>query len=76
MKFDSYLDLDAQAGRNIAKALRYIAHSNVASLVFCSKDEDALIAKLKLCINNQLFGSKPSKQIQIDYPKPVFIPVR
>jgi hypothetical protein len=58
----------------MSRALRYIALVNGCSLVFVTKEEEALIAKFRSLLYNNLFKTKVSRSVVKDYTKPLMIP--
>ncbi|KAH3848343.1 cytoplasmic dynein 2 light intermediate chain 1-like [Dreissena polymorpha] len=73
-KYDLFQDMDSEKRKVICKTLRFIAHSNGATLQFFSIKIEQLVQKVRAVMTNQLFGTTPSKAIQIEYNKPLMVP--
>lgn len=73
-KYDVFQDFDSEKRKVICKTLRFIAHSNGASLQFFSTKIEQLVTRLRALITHHLFGTTPSKTLQLEYNKPLMIP--
>jgi dynein light intermediate chain 2 len=58
----------------VVKTLRYVAHTNNASLVFTMKDDESLVSKFKGILNFSLFNGRLNKVAVTDYAKPIIVP--
>lgn len=74
-KYDLFQDFDSEKRKVICKTLRFVAHTNGATLQFFSLKIEQLSSKLKALMTNHLFGTTPSKALQLEYNKPLMIPV-
>jgi len=73
-KCDLFQEFDSEKRKIICKTLRFVAHTNGATLQFFSLKIENLVTRLRALITNHLFGTTPSKQMQQEYSKPLMIP--
>lgn len=73
-KYDLFQELDSEKRKVICKTLRFVAHTNGASLHFFSTHVESLMTRAKLLMTNHLFSTTPSKTLQTEYSKPLMIP--
>lgn len=75
MKWDALGgDVDPEKRKNLARALRYYAHMNGASLVCCSLREKASMNAMRTVLRQLLFGVAPkASPEQLDPAKPVCV---
>ena len=84
-KYDAFCDEDAELRKIMARTLRYVAHTNGATLVYTSckgdnaKDSRNTLNNLRHVLNHYLFTGAdrklPSKgAIQSDHLQPLFMP--
>ncbi|KAK7068625.1 Cytoplasmic dynein 2 light intermediate chain 1 [Halocaridina rubra] len=73
-KYDIFQDMEPESKKVVCRALRFIAHSNGASLQFFSARDAGLIKKSKELLSHFAFGTVESKSLAQDYNKPLIIP--
>ncbi|XP_062509413.1 cytoplasmic dynein 2 light intermediate chain 1-like [Corticium candelabrum] len=73
-KYDIVQDFDSEKRKVICKLLRFIAHTNGATLQFCSVKSSALVSRCNGLISSLVFGTSPSRFIQVDPSKPLLVP--
>ncbi|ESO90153.1 hypothetical protein LOTGIDRAFT_192298 [Lottia gigantea] len=74
-KYDIFQDMDSEKRKVITKTLRFVAHTNGATLQFFSTKQEQLVAKTRALISHHLFDTTASKNMQIDLNKPIHVPV-
>ncbi|CAM9469936.1 unnamed protein product [Ectocarpus sp. 12 AP-2014] len=69
-KYDVFKNQESARKRILAQALRFVAHINGASLLFCSSREKKLKDILRLTLNTHLFraGSRKSRETNPERP--------
>ncbi|XP_050525012.1 cytoplasmic dynein 2 light intermediate chain 1 isoform X2 [Daktulosphaira vitifoliae] len=72
-KYDVYQNLEPAKKRIICQSMRYVAHTNRASLLFYSTNDATLVKKAKEVMSHYGFGTSLSKTCVYDINKPLFI---
>jgi len=73
-KYDVFQDMDPEKRKIICKTIRYIAHTNGATLQFFSSKIENLVNRTKVVIGNLAFGNIPSNCLSNDFHTPLIIP--
>ncbi|XP_046575700.1 cytoplasmic dynein 2 light intermediate chain 1-like isoform X1 [Haliotis rubra] len=73
-KYDVFQDFDSEKRKVICKTLRFVAHSQGATLQFFSIKMEGTIKRMQGIINHHLFRTNPSKNMQVEHNKPLFVP--
>ena len=73
-KYDLFQEMEPEKRKVICKTLRFVAHHCGASVQFFSTKHESLLNKAKVTISHLLFGTLPSKTLQLDHNKPLLIP--
>ncbi|KAI9336135.1 hypothetical protein BDR26DRAFT_920198 [Obelidium mucronatum] len=72
-KYDLFRDLEPEKRKLFCKTLRFLAHTNGASLVFANLKDESSCAKLRRVLNHHIFRSSPLQELSQDYNKPLVI---
>ena len=73
-KYDLFERYDTENRKWLARALRYLAHSNNAGLYFCSTKNMQVAAQLRAYLQEKIINEKKKKiGFQVDHTKPVFV---
>ncbi|PRP80543.1 cytoplasmic dynein 2 light intermediate chain 1-like [Planoprotostelium fungivorum] len=73
-KYDQFQDMETSSRKVACKTLRYIALVNGCSLVFVTKEEEALVTRFRGLSTYYLFHTRPTKTVSTEYTKPLMIP--
>ena len=73
-KYDLLANEDSAKRKVLLGALRYVAHSNGASLHCFSRRDKVLQSHFRALMNHHAFRTAPKKSAQLDAAKPVVIP--
>ncbi|KAL8611152.1 hypothetical protein ACOMHN_064442 [Nucella lapillus] len=73
-KYDLFQDFDSEKRKVICKTLRFVSHIYGASLQFFSVKQEQLVSRMRALISHHLFGTTPSKSMQTEPNKPLFVP--
>mmetsp|Transcript_23488 Transcript_23488/g.36745 ORF Transcript_23488/g.36745 Transcript_23488/m.36745 type:complete len:348 (-) Transcript_23488:169-1212(-) len=73
-KFDQFSQKDPELKRVMARSLRFLAHSNGASLLYTSKDDKQLVAGFRNVLTQWLFKGQPVKTKVTDHLKGLLVP--
>jgi dynein light intermediate chain 2 len=73
-KFDVFQNMDPEQRKMVARTLRFIAHTNGASLYFMSMKSDVLVGRVKQILSHLAFGTPLSRTMSMDYTKPLIVP--
>ncbi|KAK3881755.1 hypothetical protein Pcinc_013838 [Petrolisthes cinctipes] len=73
-KYDIFQDFQPEEKKLICRALRYVAHTNGATLQFFSAKDPGLVKKAKELLGHFAFGTAESRSLSQDYNKPLIIP--
>ncbi|XP_076464431.1 cytoplasmic dynein 2 light intermediate chain 1-like isoform X2 [Babylonia areolata] len=73
-KYDLFQDFDSEKRKVICKTLRFVAHIHGATLQFFSNKQEQLVSRMRALISHHLFGTTPSKTMQTEHNKPIFVP--
>lgn len=73
MKYDIFQNFDSEKRKVISKTMRFIAHYNVATLLFCSNKMDALMNRARNVINHLAYHTLLGRINVTDYGKPLMI---
>ena len=72
-KFDLFVNLDSVEKKMIGRALRFVAHTYAAHVLFVSEKVPATLRNFKVFMNNMAFGAPMQKVVSIDESKPVAV---
>lgn len=72
-KYDVFQDFDSEKRKVICKTLRFIAHTNGATLQFCGLKQEQLVMRMRGLISHHLFGTTMGKSLQVDHNKPLMV---
>lgn len=72
-KYDLYEKYETENRKWLAKTLRFLAHSNNASLVFSSTKIPAVGTQLRSVLFDLMFEDKIKHTSQKDHLKPIFV---
>ncbi|KAK6113729.1 Dynein light intermediate chain (DLIC) family protein [Brugia pahangi] len=73
-KYDKFQDFEPEQRKIICKFLRFMAHTNGATLAMFSNKMENLISKTRVLISSVVFGTTASKTICTDHNKPLSVP--
>uniref|UniRef100_A0A0M3I491 Cytoplasmic dynein 2 light intermediate chain 1 n=1 Tax=Ascaris lumbricoides TaxID=6252 RepID=A0A0M3I491_ASCLU len=73
-KYDEFQNFESEMRKNICKALRFMAHSNFASLQMFSNKMENLVIRTRALISHLAFDTSASKTLSTDFNKPLSIP--
>ncbi|XP_064387281.1 cytoplasmic dynein 2 light intermediate chain 1-like isoform X2 [Halichondria panicea] len=73
-KYDIFQDFGPEKKKAISRSLRFLAHTNGASLHFSSMKSDVLVNRTKQHISHLAFGTGLSRTMSMDYTKPLLVP--
>ena len=74
-KWDLFQKKDPQFLRVMSSCLRFLAHYNGASLLYCAKDSpDKLVDSFRKLLNTHLFSDAPVREKKMDPMKPILVP--
>nr|CAB3240338.1 cytoplasmic dynein 2 light intermediate chain 1-like [Phallusia mammillata] len=74
-KYDQFQDtIEAEKRKVITKCLRYLAHSNGATLLYLSSKIDATVRGLRHVMNVAAFDGQLNKSPVIDGSRPIYVP--
>uniref|UniRef100_A0A6A7G9N5 Cytoplasmic dynein 2 light intermediate chain 1 n=1 Tax=Hirondellea gigas TaxID=1518452 RepID=A0A6A7G9N5_9CRUS len=73
-KYDKFQDFEPESKKVLCRALRFVAHTNGASLQFFSARDAGLIKKAKELMSHFGFGTTEVKSLAQDYNRPLIIP--
>lgn len=73
-KYDLFQQLDSEKRKAICRTLRFVAHTNGASLHFFSIKEETLVTRVRASLTSHLFATPASKTLQTDHNKPLAVP--
>eukprot|EP00842_Homolaphlyctis_polyrhiza_P006453 jgi/Hompol1/6809/HPOL_002295-RA len=72
-KFDEIKDMESEMRKLLCKTLRYIAHTNGASLLFSSHKDENLVARARQLLSHYAFRGSSIKSMSIDHNKPIVV---
>uniref|UniRef100_A0A0M3J0M0 Cytoplasmic dynein 2 light intermediate chain 1 n=1 Tax=Anisakis simplex TaxID=6269 RepID=A0A0M3J0M0_ANISI len=72
-KYDVFQNFEPENRKNICKILRFMAHSNFASLQMFSTQMENLVIRCRALISHMVFGTTAVKTINTDFNKPLSI---
>ncbi|KAJ3294419.1 Cytoplasmic dynein 2 light intermediate chain 1 [Borealophlyctis nickersoniae] len=72
-KYDLFRDMESEKRKLVCKTLRFLAHTNGASLLFVSNKDENLVAKCRQMLNHHAFKGSPLKTMSVDHNKPVCV---
>ncbi|XP_075247810.1 cytoplasmic dynein 2 light intermediate chain 1-like [Convolutriloba macropyga] len=72
-KFDLFVNMESVEKKMIGRALRFVAHTYAAHVLFVSEKVPATLRYFKVFMNNLAFGAPMQKVIAIDESKPIAI---
>ncbi|KND01166.1 uncharacterized protein SPPG_04256 [Spizellomyces punctatus DAOM BR117] len=72
-KYDVFRDMESEKRKMLAKTLRYIAHTNGASLMFVSQKDENTVAKCRQLLSHHAFKGSSPKTMSVDHNKPIVI---
>eukprot|EP00742_Colponemidia_sp_Colp-10_P002643 GILJ01002826.1.p1 GENE.GILJ01002826.1~~GILJ01002826.1.p1 ORF type:complete len:415 (-),score=58.49 GILJ01002826.1:190-1434(-) len=72
-KFDLFADTEAETRKWMARTLRYVCHSNGASLLYSSNRDKTLLTNFRTLLNHYVFQTAALKQDQKDHAKAIAI---
>ncbi|KAJ1463313.1 hypothetical protein M885DRAFT_475387 [Pelagophyceae sp. CCMP2097] len=74
-KYDVFKDLEPSQKKALAQALRFVAHSNGATLVFASAKDKALQNSFRALLSFALFlKADKTARVELSSDKPVYVP--
>uniref|UniRef100_A0A915AFJ7 Cytoplasmic dynein 2 light intermediate chain 1 n=2 Tax=Parascaris univalens TaxID=6257 RepID=A0A915AFJ7_PARUN len=73
-KYDEFQNFESEMRKNICKALRFMAHSNFASLQMFSVKMENLVIRTRALISHLVFDTSVSRSLSVDFNKPLSIP--
>ena len=73
-KWDSFAKKDPDLLKVMGRCLRFLAHSNGASLVYCGKGDKVLVDKFRAVLSHHLFRTPPIKSTETNHLKPLLVP--
>lgn len=75
-KWDMFEKKDSELKKIMGRCLRFLAHSNGASLIYCGKGEKVLVDKFRLLLNHFLFKGPPlkSREVSTNHLRPLLVP--
>ncbi|CAN0296620.1 unnamed protein product [Pylaiella littoralis] len=73
-KYDMFKNNESVRKRTLSQALRFVAHINGASLLFCSAKDKKLKDVFRLALNTHLFRANSRKAIETNPEKPLSVP--
>ena len=74
-KYDIFQDFEPEKKKIISKTLRFLAHTNGATLYYYSDKLDQLVSKTKQLLTQYAFNGPPANTVSMDYNKPLLVPV-
>lgn len=74
-KYDVFQNFDPEKKKIISKTLRFLAHTNGASLIYYSNKSDSLISRVQQMITHFAFKGPISHTVSMDHNKPIIVPV-
>ncbi|CAM9966207.1 unnamed protein product [Scytosiphon promiscuus] len=72
-KYDIFKNNESARKRTLAQALRFVAHINGASLLFCSSKEKRLKEVFRQTLNSHLFRSNSRKSTETNPERPLAV---
>ena len=72
--YDVFQDLEPEKKKVICRTLRYLAHTNGASVQFYSSRDPGLVKKARDLLSHHGFNTPAGKGVSQDYNKPLIIP--
>ncbi|KAH6589332.1 hypothetical protein BASA50_002914 [Batrachochytrium salamandrivorans] len=72
-KYDEIHDMESEMRKMLCKMLRYMAHTNGASLVYVSQKDEALVSRSRQIWSHHAFRSNAPKSIVVDHHKPILV---
>ncbi|KAJ3015887.1 UNVERIFIED_CONTAM: Cytoplasmic dynein 2 light intermediate chain 1 [Siphonaria sp. JEL0065] len=72
-KYDLFRDLEPEKRKLFCKTLRFLAHTNGATLIFANLKDESSCAKVRRVLNHHAFRSNPLQELSQDYNKPLII---
>ncbi|KAI8611846.1 hypothetical protein BC830DRAFT_1139374 [Chytriomyces sp. MP71] len=72
-KYDLYRDIEPEKRKLFCKTLRFLAHTQGASLAFANLNDETSSVKVKRILNHHAFRSNPLLEMSHDYNKPIVI---
>ncbi|VBB34042.1 unnamed protein product [Acanthocheilonema viteae] len=73
-KYDEFQDYEPEQRKNICKFLRFLAHTNGATLAMFSSKMEKLVTKIRILLSSVVFGATAPKTICTDYNQPLSVP--
>jgi dynein light intermediate chain 2 len=72
-KYDVLSEMDNERRNLLCKTLRFVAHTNGASLTFISSKDDTTLVKCRHILSHFAFKTNLTKVTLIDHTKPISI---
>lgn len=72
-KYDTLSSMESERRKLLCKTLRFIAHTNGASLIFVTTKDDATMSKCRQILSNFAFKASNFKTMAFDHTKPISI---
>ncbi|KAJ3242581.1 Cytoplasmic dynein 2 light intermediate chain 1 [Chytriomyces hyalinus] len=72
-KYDLFRDMEPEKRKLLCKTLRFLAHTQGATLVFANLKDETSCAKVRRILNHHAFRSNPLQELSHDYNKPLVI---
>ncbi|VDM99238.1 unnamed protein product [Thelazia callipaeda] len=73
-KYDQFQNFEPEIRKNVYKFLRFMAHTNGATLATFSTKMENLAIRSRALISNIVFGTTAQKMICTDHNKPISVP--
>eukprot|EP00117_Sycon_ciliatum_P014298 scpid68912/ scgid2839/ Cytoplasmic dynein 2 light intermediate chain 1 len=75
MKYDIFRKtVDAEKQRVVSSTLRFLAHINGASLMYCATTSENLMIRTRALLCSMAFGTQESRTVLLDDSKPLIAP--
>lgn len=73
-KYDICSDFESEKRKVICRTMRFLAHSNGASLLFFSDNSEILVSRIRAFMSHFIFRTNAPKNLVTDHHQPLFIP--
>jgi dynein light intermediate chain 2 len=73
-RYDEFQNMEPERKKMVCRTLRFVAHTNGASLYFVSIRSDGLLSRARQLLGHLAFGCAMSRTMSMDYTKPLIVP--
>jgi dynein light intermediate chain 2 len=73
-KYDLFQDMEPERKKMLCRTLRFVAHTNGASLYFVSMKSEVLVSRARQLLSHLAFGTGLNRTMSMDYTKPLVVP--